>query len=264
MRRVYSLIAVLALVATACGGAESDVGSSDVRDFSEIAVGEEVFTFDPAATSGRISLDTNILAICAIAFGETEELGRLSTDQAMDPGGHVDHGALLTDLEPETTYFYRLQGVGEDGNLYRGELSTFTTPAAQEVDAGSNLAVGATVIDVSSEFSDSFAGANAIDGSPSTEWSTSGDGDDGFITIDLGSPESVVAVRFVTREMSDGSSIATTYTVTVDDGEVLGPFDAGLDPPTIDVEFTGQVIRFDIVSSTGGNTGAVEIEILGG
>jgi len=122
------------------------------------------------------------------------------------------------------------------------------------------MARNATVASVSSEFSNVFAAANAIDGNPATEWSSRGDGDDAFITIDLGSERAVSAIRFVTREMSDGSSIATTYTVAVD-GEVFGPFDAGLDPPLIDVNFTGRVLRFDIESSTGGNTGAAEIEV---
>jgi hypothetical protein len=57
--------------------------------------------------------------------------------------------------------------------------------------------------------------------------------------------------------------ITTTYTVTVDDASVFGPFDAGLTPPLVDVEFTGRKLRFDVDSSTGGNTGAVEIEVYG-
>ena len=64
--------------------------------------------------------------------------------------------------------------------------------------------------------------------------------------------------------MSDGSSIANAYTVTVDDDAVFGPFDAGLESPLVDVDFTGRVLRFDISTSTGGNTGAVEIEVYGG
>jgi hypothetical protein len=116
----------------------------------------------------------------------------------------------------------------------------------------------ATVVDVSSEFSAAFAAINAIDGNPNTEWSTRGDGDEAYIVIDLGVETAVTAIRFVTREMSDGSSITTTYTVTVDDGTVFGPFDAGLDPPLV---FTARILRFDVESSTGGNTGAVEIEV---
>lgn len=251
----------LALVIASCAG--PDNRTSGVVDFAEIAATEPTLDFDPTATSARLRVDTTIRAICAVAYGETEALGRLSTDQDMEAAGHEDHGPILSGLRPSTEYFYRLQGVGPDGTLYQSELLTFMTPAAEENDAGANLAPDATVTEVSSEFSDAFAAANAIDGDPATEWSSRGDADDAFITIDLGSDRAVSAIRFVTREMSDGSSIATTYTVTVD-GEVFGPFDAGLDPPLVDVGFTGRILRFDIESSTGGNTGAVEIEIYGG
>jgi hypothetical protein len=49
----------------------------------------------------------------------------------------------------------------------------------------------------------------------------------------------------------------------VDGDAVYGPIEAGFDPPLIEVEFTGQVLRFAVASSTGGNTGAVEIEVFG-
>jgi len=261
VRRRLLLVTALALVVAACGG--SATPDSGVADFAEIAATEPTFTFDPSATTARLRVETTVRAVCAVAYGETEALGNLATDQDMDAAGHQDHGPVLTGLEPETTYFYRLQGVGPDGTLYQSELLTFTTPPAEEADVAANLALEATVVDVSSEFSDAFAAANAIDGDPATEWSSRGDGDDAYITIDLGAERTVTALRFVTREMSDGSSITTTYTVTVDDGEVLGPFDAGLDPPLVEVQFTGRVLRFDVENSTGGNTGAVEIEIYG-
>ncbi len=260
MRRWTLLVIVFALVIAACGGSDA---RNTVVDFTEIAATEPSFTFDPSATTARLDLETTIPTVCAIAYGETEALGGLSTDLDMNGGGHTDHGPVLTGLKPNTTYFYRLQGVGADGTLYQSELMTFTTPAAAESDAGTNLALGATVADVSSEFSAAFAAPNAIDGNPATEWSSRGDGDDAYITIDLGAERKVTGLRFVTREMNDGSSVTTTYTVTVDDGQVFGPFDAGLEPPLVQVEFTGRVLRFDVDSSTGGNTGAVEIEIFG-
>ncbi len=256
------LLIALGLVVVACGGASVNATSS-VADFAEIAASEPTFTFDLSAGTARLRVDTTIRAVCAVAYGETEDLGALSTDQDMEAAGHRSHGPVLTGLQPETTYFYRLQGVGPDGTLYQSELLTFTAPAAHEADAGTNRASFATVVDVSSEFSGAFAATNAIDGDPGTEWSSRGDGDGAYITVDLGAEIAVTAIRFVTREMSDGSSITTTYTVTVDEGTVLGPFDAGLEPPLVDAEFTGRILRFDVESSTGGNTGAVEIEIYG-
>ncbi|WP_324273628.1 hypothetical protein [Blastococcus brunescens] len=61
--------------------------------------------------------------------------------------------------------------------------------------------------------------------------------------------------------MSDGSSVVETFTVTVDGGETYGPFDAGTAIVLNEVEFTGQVLQFDAERTSGGNTGAAEIEV---
>ena len=126
-----------------------------------------------------------------------------------------------------------------------------------------NLSLGATVIETSSEFNVDFAGSKAIDGSLSTEWSSMGDGDDAYIVIDLGTPMEITGVGFRTREMSDGTSITNSYTVSVDGADVIGPFDAGIGLSVSDFAAVGQVVRIDMHTTTGGNTGAVEIEIYG-
>ena len=262
LRRWIIVLAACGWLVAACTGGSKD-GSSNIADFAEIAASEPTFAFDPSSTSARVRVDTTIQTVCAVAYGETDDLGSLATDQDMDAAGHNDHGPVLSGLAPETTYFYRLQGVGPDGTLYQSELLTFTTPGAQEATGGTNLALSAAVVEVSSEFSDAFAAGNAIDGDPATEWASLGDGDEAHITIDLGAVVMVTGIRFVTREMSDGSSITTTFTVTVDDGSVFGPFDAGLTPPLADVALAGRILRFDVDASTGGNTGAVEIEVYG-
>ncbi|MEX1124117.1 MAG: discoidin domain-containing protein, partial [Acidimicrobiia bacterium] len=132
-------------------------------------------------------------------------------------------------------------------------------------DERTNLALNAEVVEVSSEFSDAFGAENAVDGDLSTEWSTAGDGDDASITLDLGGPVEVSGFEFLTRSMTDGSAITDKFTVTVDGGETLGPFPAGnpADSHPSDVAVTGQVFTFDVEVSSGGNTGAVEIRILG-
>ena len=175
----------------------------------------------------------------------------------MGGGAHADHQAVMTGLRPETTYQYRLQGVAADGNLYRSEVFTFTTPATTESAYGENLARRAVVVDVSSEFSSSFAAANAVDGDVSTEWSSEGDGDDAYITIDLGQETAITAVAFRTRSMGDGSSITETFTVEAAD-TTYGPFLAG---EPVEVSLTARLLTFRVESSTGGNTGAVEIEV---
>jgi hypothetical protein len=126
---------------------------------------------------------------------------------------------------------------------------------------GENVALGATVVDVSSEFSGDFRAAAAIDGNLGTEWSSAGDGDDTSITLDLGRVVSVVGVALRSRSMSDGSSVVESFTVTVDDGQTYGPFEAGTEGAVAPVEFTGQVLRIDADRTSGGNTGAAEIEV---
>ncbi len=72
-------------------------------------------------------------------------------------------------------------------------------------------------------------------------------------------------IAFRTREMADGSAITHTFTVVVDDGKRLGPFTAGdrTRANVASVSVAGRVLRFEVEDSTGGNTGAVEIEVFG-
>jgi hypothetical protein len=210
-------------------GACQDTGheGEEVLDFDQIAESGPIIETSPAGTSAVLNVTTTIEAVCAVAYGETETLGRLATDQEMGAGGHSDHEVLLTGLAPDTEHFYRLQGVGVDGRLYRSEILTFRTPPASEVLPGRNVAVDSEMVEVSSQFSEDFAAVNAIDGDPATEWSTAGDGDNGYLVIDLGREVDVVAVGFHTRSMSDGSATAQTFTVTIDEIQTYGPFPAG-------------------------------------
>jgi len=253
-------IAKIVLLALALIGACQDTPtvSEEVGEFSEIS--EIAPTIEPSSdgTSAVLTVETTIDAVCAVAYGDTDSMGSLATDQEMGVGGHSEHEAVLTGLSPDTEYFYRLQGVGADGRLYRSEILTFRTPPAPEASSDRNAAIGADVVDVSSEFSADFDAANAIDGDLATEWSTSGDGDDAYLVIDLGGEVDVVGVGFHTRSMSDGSAISESFTITVDDTDTLGPFPAG----RAEVSFSGRIVRFDVETSTGGNTGAAEVEVL--
>ncbi len=252
---VVILFLFLVVSAAACSTAPN---SSDILPFSAIAQSDPIIELDPSGTAATLRVTTNQAAVCAVAYGTDGPFGAIATDQDMGAGGgHDDHSALMTGLVPETEYQYRLQGVAADGQLYRSEILTFTTPAATDAGFGNNVAIGASVVGVSSEFSTSFAAANAIDGNIGTEWSSSGDGDDAFITIDLGQPMDISAVSFRTRSMNDGSAITSTFTVEVD-GETVGPFPAGDSPA--EVSFRGQILTYRVATSSGGNTGATEIE----
>jgi len=255
--RTVLLAVVLTLVATACtsGPSSTDVG---VRPIEEILAGEIEIVADPSGTVATLTVATTVPVACAVVYGPDEDFGSVAVDQDMEGGAHQEHSPLLSGLEPDTEYRYVLQGSDTAGRLYRSETMTFTTPPASQAAAGTNVAVDATVVAASSEFSDGFAAERAIDGDLGTEWATAGDGDDAWIEIDLGGVTGLVGVRLRSRSMTDGTSIIEQYTVMVDGGEPLGPFDAG---DVVEVAASGQQLRIDAVTTTGGNTGAGEIEV---
>lgn len=275
-RALIAAIAVeLVLVVSACGGESDQASASDtqVRPFSEVQADEFVFEADPTDSErGIFRVETTEPMICAIVWGETEALGNLNNSLAMNGTGIVNHDVYLPGAIAGRTYYFQVQGSTADGTLYRSETATFTIPEGEtaapptdSVDQGVNLALDATVVDVSSEFNSSFAAAFAIDDSGTTEWSSAGDGNDAFITIDLGDTVQIAGVEFITRSMLDGTAITETFSVTVDDRDTYGPFPAGtaVDPNFATVDGVGRVIRFDVDTSTGGNVGAVEVRALG-
>jgi hypothetical protein len=274
---VVALAAVVALLAGACGGDSDGSPAADavdvtVQPFEDVQAGDMTFEADPSdPTRGIFRVTTTEPMICAIVWGTDESYGRFNNSLSMDGTGIEQHDVILPDVEAGTEYHYVVQGTTADGRLYRSDPATFTIggdggPTTTAVTGlGDNLALDADVVDVSSEFSDAFAAARAVDGDTGTEWATSGDGDEGSITLDLGSAQQVTGVEFVTRSMADGTSITDTYTVTVDDGDTYGPFPAGTvaDARVGELDATGRRLRFDIETSTGGNVGAVEIRLYG-
>jgi major membrane immunogen (membrane-anchored lipoprotein) len=255
-KALHARVVLAVVLLTGCGASDDGVASFDL-----IGVSGPDVEIDPSGTAAILTVETSIDAVCAVSYGIEAPAGNIATDREMDPEGHTEHRVVLSGLQPETEYAYRLQGVASDGRLYRSDVFTFRTPTRAGSPLGPNLAEQATVVDVSSEFSSGFAASNAIDGDPGTEWSSRGDGDGAFITIDLGDEVEVSAVVFRTREMTDETAITSTFTVTVDDTETYGPLPAGPEP--VDVEFRGRVLRFDVAASTGGNTGAVELAVYG-
>ena len=264
------LYLTFALFLAACSGA-TDGQDAEVRPFDEVRASEFVFELDPTDPNrGIFRVDTTEPMICAIVWGEDESLGNFNNSLNMAGTGIIEHDVFLPGAEPGVEYMFVVQGTTADGALYRSEMGTFTLPEPETSTANDdpreNLALGATVASVSSEFNDAFAAGNATDGDVVTEWSSAGDGDGAAITLDLGAPADVSGFEFLTRSMTDGTAITETYTVTVDGSETYGPFPAGnaADPRTTDVTVRGQVFTFDVATSTGGNTGAVEIRILSG
>lgn len=267
MSRLPAIVLLTAalLILGSCGD------NSGVRPFADIQASDFTFEADPLDPSRTIfRVETTEPAICAIVWGETEALGNFNNSLDMNGTGIISHNVFLPGAVPGETYYFKVQGSTAEGSLYESELATFSvsgsgappvTGALRIV--GENLALGATIADVSSEFSSSWAAANAIDGDMATEWSTAGDGGSAFIVIDLGESRTVAGVEFVTRSMADGSAVTTTYWVTVDDGPRFGPFSAGSPAAQAfhDLDTAGRLLRFEAEETTGGNTGAVEIRI---
>ncbi len=246
------------------GGGDANSPPAGVRDFADIQATEIQIDFDLESGAAVVNVATSIDVACAVVYGPTQSLGSIATDTDMAGGAHSDHHPRLIGLS-EGTVWYRLQGSAGDGTLYQGQLMQFTFP---EGGGGGetvppplpNVADDAIVSGVSSEYSDAYAARFAIDGDLTTEWSSAGDGDDAFIELDFGENMRIKGVGFLTREMTDGTSITTSFTVTVD-GRFFGPFEAGPGLAMGLFDTSGQKVRIDVETSTGGNTGAVEIEV---
>jgi hypothetical protein len=259
-------VAALCLGLVACGGTGGPNSPTTIGAFSLIEVGKTRVQVAAGGTSAIVQLHTNPPTVCAIAYGRTASLGSIADDP--DMGGHAIslHTVVLGGLAPGATYYFRLTATDAHGRVFQTrKLLTFATP--REISAfGPDIAIGAKVIAFSSQWSAAFKAANAFDGNLATEWASAGDGNRAFVTIDLGRERKITGIAFITREMSDGSAITRAFAAVVDGRRRYGPFQAGnrLDPRVARVSFTGRQLRFDVVSSSGGNTGAAEIEVFSG
>ncbi len=267
---IFIFIAFLA-ACTNSGGAALTEGIT-FRSINEI-IGQPLevtnFANDGSAT---FPIHTTVPVACSIVYGTTPEFGSLTLDQDMAEGTHSAHNPLLLGLEPETTYYFRVQGVDDNGVIYLSEVMTFTTPP-RDTSPVENLAsplLGAEITGYSSAFGDAapddrWGAASAFDDNPNTEWSSAGDGSDAWIEVKLAQPARIDAVSFQSRVMSDGSAITLAFIVTPENGEVFGPFEIPdtSQPFEFDVAFEAQTLRFELVDTSGGNTGVVDIAVFG-
>ncbi len=264
--RLLPLLVLLALGAGAAGpvavrAADAAFTAPDVRAVAEVLATPITLEADPSGTALRVRAVTSIPLICSAVYGPDTGYGQVTTGMGMGgPGGMTDHDLLIGGLTPGSTLVVRVQGVGPDGTLYVGEPMTTTLPdPGPDATAGADLAAGATIRAASSAYSDAYGPERAIDGDLATEWSSRGDGDDAWIEIDLGAPQEVASVTWVTRSMTDGTATTTLVAIAAD-GVDLGIFP--VDAPA-QLEILARVLRLSVASSTGGNTGAREILIRG-
>ncbi|MFC1934767.1 discoidin domain-containing protein [Chloroflexota bacterium] len=224
---------------------------------------------DMGPHSAKIVFTTRVPIVCNVAYGTDANYGRLLL-MAMT-GPLTDHEISLLGLEPDTVYHYRITVTDIASNVYQSDDLTFITAETtnQEKPSRENVAsadAGARVIAVSSNWGggdlDSSFGANmAIDGNGSTEWSSDGDGNDAWIEIELAKTYELSIIGFWTRTMGNSAQIFS-FKVVTDEGTQLGPYYLH-DAATVyyfDVQTRAKRLRFEVETSSGGNTGAVEIE----
>lgn len=272
MKRTLSRLAIGAVVGLAlCACAAAPAATEIVRPITDIVASPPEFT-DIGPNSVTLLLQTSVPVACSVVYGTTSDYGQLATDTDMAGGAHSNHHPLLTGLTPDTTYYARFQGAAPDGTLYRSDEYTFHTAPAPDTSGEPNLAslaAGAKLVGVSSTYGGGpddgpWGGLNALDGDGATAWSSNGDGDNAWIEIELAATTHVTQVGFWSRTMGSSAEIHSFQIVT-DRGETIGPFElsgAG-QADLFDTDFTARSLRFEAVTSSGGNTGAVEIVVHG-
>ncbi len=233
-----------------------------------------------------LNFTSSVPLACSVVYGKTDEFGMIATDLDMDGGGHTNHAPLMAGLEPDTVYFYRVQGTAADGSVYVGETSQFISAPAPELpplrediaenlaeNPAENLAIigqGMVIASVSSNYGDAENDQNwgvnrAFDGNERTAWSSNGDGDDASLTLNFNDEVAISGIEVWSRTMSDGTAQITSFTLTDDGGTIHGPFSLPDASQTyaFDVNIETAQLRFDVESSSGGNTGLLEFKVLG-
>ena len=269
----WSLSFLLLLFLAACDSeAEQSANNPPFKPISDVVDADLTIT-DFNNGTASLAVTSNIPLACSIVYGSSTEFGRIATDLDMAGAAHTEHRPLLTELESNTLYYYRVQGVDAAGNIYLSEVMSFTTPDFALLNANSNnlaLASNGTVITgYSSIFGngavDSQWGVNhAIDGNPNTQWSSDGDGNDAWIELELAAEAHLERIAFWTRTMGTSAEIES-FQILTDKGEVFGPFNLSdaAEQAYFEVDFIARRLRFEVLSSSGGNTGAIEIEVYG-
>ncbi|MCF6094153.1 discoidin domain-containing protein [Microaerobacter geothermalis] len=228
-----------------------------------------------------VNFTTDQPGFCQVLIGtESGKYQRVAVE-SMPEGPHREHYNVIDGLEPNTSYFYRINFSTSDGRISQSKENRFVTSEdiisnienkQVEKPNGINIANiknGGKILGVSSNYgnvsNDQQWGANmAIDGNPATEWSSAGDGDDAWINIGFDNEYKVKAFGFWTRTMGSSAEI-NRFRVLDADGVELGVFSLKgaeqIQYFSLDKPATTNSLRFEVLDSTGGNTGAVEIEV---
>ncbi len=237
-----------------------------IFDIATVTDGSAPTIVDIKNNEARLTFISTIPLACSVIYGTTPTFGAVATDPNMNGGAIIEHNPILTQLVASTLYYYRVQGTDAQGSLYWDPMASFMTAAAATDNNLLSLNNGASITAVSSNFGNANNnqawGANsAIDGSSNSAWSSAGNGDNAFIEISLAQSSHINTIEVWSRSMSDGTAKIFSFTITIDSGEVLGPFTL---PDTQEahqfiINRSSSSIRLDVTSSSGGNTGLVKI-----
>ena len=259
-------------VAVALVGCGDGSGDEPGVEFSDLRVE------DIAADRAVVRFETSIETTCEVEYGTTPgELELSATDPDMDPQNPfaIEHRVPLEDLPAETTIYFRAKVTTPGGRSFYSDDDSFQTleegaTGTQDMSNVALLEAGAQVVGVSSNFGgaendESWGADAAFDGRMGTEWSTNGDGDDAFVEIELSASQTIEAFGFRSRMMTDGSSIIESVRLLLDGDTELGPFETP-DPDRhylfeLDQPISTSQVRVEAVKTSGGNTGAREIEL---
>ena len=250
--------------------AANERGGVEIRPLSDITADGPTIT-NLTATSATLDFISTIPVACSVVYGTDSTYGQIAVDPDMAGAAIIEHHPILGNLQPNTTYQYRLQGSAANGILYVSDVFTFTTPLDTNNEINlAQLEDGALILDVSSNFgggsNSSTWGANkAIDNSENSAWASNGDGNDAYIEVQLTQKGNVQAISVWSREMADGTSRVIDFTVSSDLGETFSftlpdaqqayRFNTPFNQPATS-------IRLDVDSSTGGNVGLHDFDVL--
>ncbi len=256
-------------------GDEIIIAREGQEEVLEIETSEERFREKPeiielSGSGASIGFSTEEPTLSSTAVGFAEDFGRVARAPGSNPS--VNHEVSLPGLQADSEYYSETIAIDETGELIRSPLISFTTLEVVEEDFGENYALiakGADISGVSSNFGNDIAGSfgalNVIDGDPGTEWSSQGEGDNAWIEIELAETIEVTGFGFWSRTMGDTGEIRKLR-VLDKTGEVLGEFEIPDAEKLYNFTFTpvqSRGLRFEVIESTGGNTGAREIRIYG-
>lgn len=219
-----------------------------------------------------ISFVSNKAALASTAFGKTEKFGRQIRSARTEP--FRERELKVLGLKTGAKYFTETILINSKGKLFRSKKRTFETlkEPDDEVNYGKNwasLTQGASISSVSSNWgsdpSGPFGASNAIDGDPGSEWSSQGEGNDAWIEVKLPDRIKITAIGFWTRTMGNTGQVSKIRVLT-GKGKLLGEFSI---PSANEVyrfqteTHTTDLVRFEVLKSSGGNTGAREIKVYG-